>query len=77
MKFFNCLLFIVLFAIFKETYIFKKEKGNVLGEILFFRAFIREISRESFEYVSACPKVTAQTNRAVLTLGIQPLACPS
>lgn len=79
MKFFNCLLFIVLFAIFKETFIFKKEKekGNVLGEILLFGAFIREIGRESFEYVSACPKVTAQTNRAVLTLGLQPLACPS
>ena len=48
---------------------------NVLGEILLFRAFIREIGSESFEYVSACPK--SQTNRAVLTLGLQPLACPS
>ena len=26
MKFFNCLLFIVLCAIFSETFIFKKEK---------------------------------------------------
>lgn len=40
----------------------KKKKVKVLGEILMFRAFIREIGREAFKCVSACTKVTAQTN---------------
>lgn len=63
MSYFNCLLFMVLLAVFRGTFTLKKRKRKrVLGEILMFRAFIRDIVREAFKCVSACTKVTAQTN---------------
>lgn len=53
----------VLLAVFRGTFTLKKRKRKrVLGEILMFRAFIRDIGREAFKCVSACTKVTAQTN---------------